>query len=318
MRALVCGTVYGSNYLRAISQTNDVTLAGILSNGSQRSLRYAAQLSVPHINSVADIPENFADIACVAVSGDAGQQLVLSLLTAGMHVICEHPVGPEFVEKALAVGRTAEKHFFVNAHFPNLPAQQAFIKAYRNTREHTACLHHSIDVNLRTLYSGLDIIGQAIGNPQDIKVIAPSESLQEQAFASLRLKTTAGDVHLLCQNFASEQDDGSTTYINHRCSAVFVHGSLSLTETAGPVLWHPTFNSMPVESWQSVMPVEYQPINMEQLQYQRDLANILILQQLVSAILAGVLPSHQQPDYLTGLAQLWWDTLQVLQGTNRN
>lgn len=315
MRVLVCGTLYGSSYLRAITQTNQFFLAGILSRGSQRSVQYASQLGVPHFTTVSQISSQSIDIACVAVSGAAGQKLVLDLLAAGIHVICEHPVNPAFVAQAVQAAKAANKQFFVNAHFADLPAQQAFITTYRNTAQHTDCLHHTLEVNLRTLYSGLDLISRMLGEPDKIKV-APTESTQQQqAFAALRLNTAKADITLLCQNFASEHDDGSATYINHRCSAIFVHGNLSLTETTGPVLWHPAAGSAQQHptQWQSVTPIEYQTLNMNQLQQQRDYANIGVLQQMAQAAYHGTVPFHQTTEYLQGLSNLWVQVLGYLQ-----
>ncbi|MEN9867762.1 MAG: hypothetical protein RL748_3352, partial [Pseudomonadota bacterium] len=232
MRILVCGSNYGATYIRALAAGQDgLRLAGILSTGSARSQAYAKQAGVAHYTSLTQIAPGSIDLACVAVPGETGQQLALALLSMGIHVMCEHPVGPEQMAHALAVAQVHERVFQVNAHFADLAAPQAFFQGLAVARQLGPVLQYDMSLNLRTLYSGLDLLGRAAGSLDDIDVAPAFNSGTEPAlFANVLLSGPQLRASLLCQNFASAHDDGSATLLNHRCSATFAHGNLLLAE----------------------------------------------------------------------------------------
>lgn len=315
MRVLVCGTNYGASYIRALAGAQDnLTLAGILSTGSARSQAYARQLGVTHHTGPDSIANDSIDIACVAVPGDAGHELAVALLKKGIHVLAEHPVGTEQMRKALAVAQSQNRLFQVNAHFADLSAPQAFYRGLKVATQMGPALHYDLSVNLRTLYSGLDLVGRALGSLDGIQVIpASGKGDAPEMFASLRLVGPAVQVSLLCQNFASAADDGSATLLNHRCSATFAHGNLLLAESNGPVLWFPTPVSMPPQAWRNYLPVEMEQLDPAQLQQQRDRANRTTLSCMAAAIHGQPSLPHQQPAYLQSLATLWEQVLHLLQ-----
>ncbi|MFZ6720543.1 Gfo/Idh/MocA family oxidoreductase [Undibacterium sp. Ji49W] len=320
MRVLVCGSNYGATYIRALAASQDsVRLAGILSTGSARSLAYARQTQVPHYTDMASIPDGSIDMACVAVPGETGNQLSLALLAKGIHVICEHPIGPEQMRKALAVAQEHGRLFQVNAHFADLLAPQAFYQGLAVAQHMGPPLHFDLAANLRTLYSGLDLVGRALGSLADIQVIPPPATGDSPPmFASLLLVSPTLHISLLCQNFASAADDGTATLLNHRCSATFAHGNLLLAESNGPVLWFPSPVSMPIPQWRNYLPVDMNQIDANALQQQRDQANRAVINQMVATIngqaqAAHQPPAHQQPEYLLALASVWEQVLYALQ-----
>ena len=289
-----------------------LTAAGILSTGSERSKAYATSMKIPHYTRVKEIPEGSIDIACVAVGGDVGIQLVLELLELGVHVLAEHPLDSRQVGKALDLAREKQLIFQVNAHFPDLAAPGAFYQALQTARQQGPVLHYSLSVNLRTLYSGLDLLGRAHGSLKKARVRSVSVSDKPEWFKQLTIELETVNVSLLCQNFSSEKDDGSANLINHRFSATFGHGDLLLAESNGPVLWFPAPLSMPQESWQNYLPVDLSPVSSMQLIQQRDYANLLTLKMMSDVIQDAESPLQQQPDYLLDLARLWQDCLGVL------
>ena len=119
---------------------------------------------------------------------------------------------------------------------------------------------------------------------------------------------------LLCQNFASAQDDGSAALLNHRCSATFGHGNLLLAESNGPVLWFPSPVSMPRAMWRTWLPIEMDALDPAGLQQQRDAANRQALLDMLATIRGEAAPALQQQNaYLRALAGLWQRVLRVLQ-----
>lgn len=312
MRILVCGSNYGATYIRALAgAAGQFTLAGILSTGSARSQAYARQAGVPHFTSVEAITPGI-DIACVAVPGEAGHALSMALLDRGLHVLAEHPIGPERMQEALAFAQQRQRVFQVNAHFADLAAPQAFYRALAVAAQLGQPMHFELAINLRTLYSGLDLLGRALGKFDGFELAACGDPAKAP-FASLQLQSSRGSVSLLCQNFASAADDGSATLLNHRCSATFAHGNLLLAESNGPVLWFPSPVSLPPQQWHSWMPVETVSLDAMQLQQQRDQANVGALAVMAAAMRGQEVPAYQQPDYLVALASLWARVLAVLQ-----
>lgn len=310
MNVLVCGTQYGSTYLRALSLSSTVSatplkLIGILSKGSQRSQTLAQQMGVPHYTQLSQLSGQNIDIACVAVSGEAGQKLVLELLSKGVAVICEHPVDPDFVQLALATAQEHNTALHVNSHFADLQAPQAFLQSlWTAYQQGQPCIHMDLAFNLRTLYSGLDMLGRSLGSLSDIEVGTLSSS-QANTFATLYLQSRQTSVSILCQNFSSAEDDGSATYLNHRLSAIFPHGTLLLSETTGPLSWFPTMNSMSAQHWKTYIPVDLQPMSQAELIQQRDYCNLNALHTLVSVKQGNDGPIYQAPEYLVSLSKLW-------------
>ncbi len=318
MKVLVCGTNYGSTYLRALLPANDsVSLNGILSKGSQRSRQYAESLSVAHFTAAAQLDPNQFDIACVAVAGEAGQQLAAELLQMGLHVIIEHPVSEAQSTRLLALAQQQDRprQLFVNAHFADLQAPSLFLQSLQQAASQYPLVHLSIDVNLRTIYSALDIIGRIWGSLDHFEVLPlrPADQANPAAFEVLGLRAGPFMAHLLVQNYSSPQDDGSATLLNHRISACFQHGNLLLAETTGPVVWYPTITSMPQDAWSSYLPIDMSNNNLASLQTQRDTANLNVIYRMVKAIKKKQPPAEQQPDYLKSLAKVWDKVLVGLQ-----
>jgi thiazolinyl imide reductase len=313
MKVLVCGTHYGSTYIRALTQfpQDSFSCAGILSKGSEYSQQIAKQIRVPYYTDVTTVPFESIDIACVAVSGDAGKAIVLSLLKKGVSVLCEHPVDQAFVQEALLLAKKQQVYFHVNGHFADLYAPQAFLKSIVTAyQQGLGCMHYAMGVNLRTLYSALDLLGRALGGFQELKVMKYSG--EPTAFQPVMLKNKCLTVSVLCQNFSSIEDDGSATFLNHQCSALFPHGTLTLSETTGPLTWFPSSHSLPIESWKTYMPIELVPMDQQQLMSHRDQCNFSAIATLAATIQGETQPVYQKPDYLLGLSKLWQSVLMEL------
>lgn len=307
MNVVVCGTNYGSTYIRALALANDgVRLKGILSKGSQRSQRMAKALAVPHYQSTAELPDGL-DIACVAVAGEAGFNIASELLQKGLHVIIEHPLGEAQAAPLLQCAEACDRHLFINAHFGDLQASALFLQSFHKAAGQYPLLHLSIDANLRTIYSALDIAGRIWGSLDHFEVVPlrPADQTTPVMFEMLGLRSGSFMAHLLVQNYSSPRDDGSATLLNHRISASFPHGNLLLAETTGPVLWYPTITSMPNDSWNSYLPIDMSNNTLNSLQTQRDTANLQVVYSMIKAIKENQKPTEQQTAYLVSLVRLW-------------
>lgn len=340
MKVLVCGTNYGATYLRAIALQpqfgiNELQLVGVMSRGSERSRNYANNFAVQHYTDIEEISHELVDIACVALLGDHAISLSQALMRKGIHVICEHPLSAAQLAECLTVAKQCQVHFFVNAHFADLQAPTLFVQHFRAAQQQSQCLHVTLTVNLRTLYSGLDIIGRAFGSLDDIQIRSTTSLTQKEAqkaasdnasenssdssqppeyFSVLNLYKDNVLITLICQNFASEQDDGSATFMNHGVKATFVAGQLNLDESNGPVTWHPSPALAMSPQWATYQVLEQAPMNIHQLQQQRDAANLNTLRIMAHAVKtstkaaldysSNTLPVEQTEPYLRALTQL--------------
>lgn len=92
---LVCGTGFGKIYLKAIAESKEYELMGILGKGSDRSRLLSKNLNVPMYTDIKEINQN-VDAACVVVPNAAGGgnganiAKVLSHLDAGTHTVHPH------------------------------------------------------------------------------------------------------------------------------------------------------------------------------------------------------------------------------------
>ena len=68
---LVCGTGFGKIYLKAIAESKEYELMGILGKGSDRSRLLSKNLNVPMYTDIKEINQN-VDAACVVVPNAAG------------------------------------------------------------------------------------------------------------------------------------------------------------------------------------------------------------------------------------------------------
>jgi pyochelin biosynthesis protein PchG len=204
----VCGTNYGAHYLEAIERNpRRYELAGILARGSLRSTLLAARYGVPLYQTVGTVPDGI-DVAFAAM-GVAGDEAVLQLLRRGVDVLCEHPVFPQFLEKALRAAAKSGAKFDVNAHWSLLPAPRAFIARCRKQREQPAFIEAFLSPRL--LYAFLDIVRHAFGSLEAAPMTLQYERLLP--------------------------DGSPDNLVDCRTAAGFPDGILTLLAMPGPVIW---------------------------------------------------------------------------------
>lgn len=93
---LVCGTGFGKIYLKAIAESKEYELMGILGKGSDRSRLLSKNLNVPMYTDIKEINQN-VDAACVVVpnaaGGGNGANIAKSILAKGMaNMICDKEI----------------------------------------------------------------------------------------------------------------------------------------------------------------------------------------------------------------------------------
>jgi thiazolinyl imide reductase len=310
VRVLVCGTNYGSSYLRALyDNESGLRLAGVLAR-SERSRALAAQCGAPFFTAVDDVPRGAIDAAVVAISGESGNAIVTALLERGVHVLAEHPV---YVAEVAAHRRTARAHravYHVNAHYSDIDGAATFVAAFRAARERSRLLFVNVMTNPRALYSAIEIVARAVGSLRPLTLARASAD-----FFDLAWGTVAGvPLTLQKQTIVSEIDDGSSCWISHRITAGFDDGVLTLGEAPGPVEWIPalpslrqlqsdgaSYNARPLCRVLAAPPPTYA----DYVSWGRDRANRIALARFAAEVASGVTPPEQSDEHLLGVSELW-------------
>jgi thiazolinyl imide reductase len=290
LRILLCGTNYGSAYLRVLRP------AAILAR-SERSRALARQHGVPFYRSVAEARD--IDAAVVAISGDAGREITTALLERGVHVLAEHPQSADDV----AAHRQHRAVYHVNAHYSDIEAAAAFVSTFRSMQSRV--LFVNVLTNPRALYSAIELLGRAIGSLRDVRleVLPPAPN----AFFTL---ARSGTLTIQVQNVFSAVDDGSSNWVSHNITAGFEDGVLTLAEAQGPLTWIPAPPSLPQVSAAWNRPMWHvlaapPPAYSQYVTEGRDRANRIALARFAEEVRSGVTPPEQATEHLLGVSRVW-------------
>jgi len=313
LRFLLCGTNYGSSYIRSLYGNEIGRLAGIVAR-SDRSRELAAQCGVPFYAHVDEVPSDAVDAACVAIPGPDGRTIISALLNRGIHVLAEHPV---YVDDVIAHRNTARGNravYHVNAHYSDIDGAATFVASFRAARERSRLLFINLMTNPRALYSAFELIARALGplRPFTLEHV-PWDT--DSFFHLARAILPGAPLTIQLQRISSEVDDGSANWVSHNLTAGFEDGVLTLGEASGPVGWLPAPPSLPrlqsqqgTELWARPMwrllaspPATFG----DYVGWSRDHANRIAIARLAGEIETGITPPEQSDEHLLGVSELW-------------
>ena len=305
LHVLVCGTNYGRMYLEAIRLGGaGYRLAGILGRGSARSQQMACEHGVALYRCVEELAPGI-DLACAAV-GAAAFDVVLGLLARGIHVLCEHPQKVRNLQSALDAAASRSLCFHINGHFADLKAATTFIIHCRRESEAGPPSFFQVTATDRSLYATLDILRRVLDSFEPFQFYVTSRFppfIVIQGFLrgvpiTFHIQRYA-DGHLLA--------DGSPSYlVDHRITAGFPSGILTLLSMNGPVVWNKNLNSAanPTHRLFTVAHENY-ALTSELLYKQRIAANLGAIEALAKNICEGIRLLDQTPDYLLDVSGAW-------------
>lgn len=327
LRVVLCGTLYGAAYVRALAPSpwphpDGLRLVGVLARGSERSRLLASQLAVPLYREPREVPAGGVDLACVAVSGEAGCELALGFLRRGAHVLLEHPVTEAALAALLAEAAGRRLVLHVNAHYGDCEVPQRFLAHCAALRPRMRLRHLSLATNSRALYSGLDLVARALGGLDTLQFHGAAADAALPAEAPLlSIDGTAAGVAVTvqCLRLDTAGDDGSGAWVSHRLTATFEEGTLFLGEASGPLLWIPAIAALggvvstgaagagvlSWPAWSDLSPPPAPPTVGAFFCWQRDQANRFALHRLVRQARSGAIPAEQQPAHLLAVSRAW-------------
>ena len=134
---LVCGTGFGKIYLKAIAESKEYELMGILGKGSDRSRLLSKNLNVPMYTDIKEINQN-VDAACVVVpnaaGGGNGANIAKSILAKGIPTLLEHPAHE--VEIVNCIRESGSAAFMLNPFYRYIKPIRDFLEAAQIISKH--------------------------------------------------------------------------------------------------------------------------------------------------------------------------------------
>jgi len=257
LRVLVCGTNYGRIYMDAIAlKQSRYELAGVLALGSPRSRKVAAQHRAPLFQSVEELPGDI-DLACAAM-GTPGSEAVLALLDRGIHVLCEHPLRPEFLQAALARASEQNLCFHVNAHLAMLPPARKFIADCRRLLNGKPPAFVNVMATDRSLYATTDLLRHLMPDfpafHMESRSAIPQFTILNGSFGSTG--TSFQIQGSLSADGTIRPDGGAGYLVDCRVEVATSAGMLTLMSINGPVVWNANYGG-PLYGFQTYQKTPY-------------------------------------------------------------
>lgn len=243
-KALVCGTRFGEHYLAALARRKapSTVLSGIVARGSERSRALAEALDVALYLGVDAVPDQAADLACVALRtetfGGAGCATAAALLERGMHVLQEHPVHPGEAARLTRLARSNGLCYAVNPFYPHLPAPRDWIEYVKRAGQNGAHPPSVIEITTspQLLYSSLDIVLRGLDLGGECQINGPFNS-GDGPFHQFSGRLAGVPFTLNLQNYIDPRDPDHHSLVMHRITAVWPEGCVTLLNSFGPVVW---------------------------------------------------------------------------------
>ncbi|WP_328995847.1 Gfo/Idh/MocA family oxidoreductase [Kribbella sp. NBC_01245] len=240
LRVVVCGTTFGQFYQAAVKALADeFELAGIVGRGSERTMNCARRMGVPLYRSPDEVPAQ-VDAACVVVRsgvmGGSGSEIAREFLTRGIHVLQEQPVHQGELADNYRAARATGTTYRLGDLYVHLPAVRRFVAAARALLAEGPASYVDAACSMQVAFPLLHLLGDALGVLRPWQVIA----VGNEAPMSVLHGTIGGvPLTLRIQNEVDPDDPDNHIHLLHRVTIGTSSGSLSLTDTHGPVLWSP-------------------------------------------------------------------------------
>jgi thiazolinyl imide reductase len=231
--------------------------------------------------------------------------------------------------------------YHVNVHFANVAAVARFTDFCARTAVAQRPNYVLIETGLA--YSALDIVGRCLGSVAPFRsgtFFGWPEALLDSAATSLppynHLPCVVGGVPTLMvlQGHYRSQNPDDNFSLLHRISVMFPSGTVTLTNTHGPVLWHRAYcvpeyeatsdepdldvRSQSVAAHTGPTSVVLTPADGDGwgdiVTEQWPRAAGEALRQLEHAARTGVDPAHQTVEYLAALSGAWHDVMRATGG----
>ncbi|QDR79899.1 bifunctional Gfo/Idh/MocA family oxidoreductase/class I SAM-dependent methyltransferase [Sporomusa termitida] len=241
LRTVVCGSTFGQFYLEALKLLpEEYDLVGLLAQGSRRSEKCAGYYGVNLYTEISQVPDDI-DLACVVlrsgVMGGKGTDMSLKFLERGVHVMQEMPVHHKDMAACLKIAHQKKVLFQTGDLYVHLPAVKRFIACARAMLAQQNALYIDAAFASQVSYPLVHILMEALPTIRPWKTGTVSRG--EGPFHVMT--GTLGNIPVIVRvhNEVDPDDPDNYLHLLHRITLGSEGGSLTLTDTHGPVLWQP-------------------------------------------------------------------------------
>ncbi|WKX69037.1 bifunctional Gfo/Idh/MocA family oxidoreductase/class I SAM-dependent methyltransferase [Streptomyces sp. XD-27] len=242
LRVVVCGTTFGQFYLAALARlAEEFEVVGVLGKGSARSAACARRFDVPLFTDVGQLPDD-VDLACVVVRsgvmGGPGTDLAMALLRRGIHVVQEQPVHHDDLVACLREARRHNVRYRLGDLYVRLPAVRRFGAVARALLARQPAVYVDAACSTQVAFPLLHILGDALPSVRPWRIAAVGAS-GGGPFTLLTGVIGGVPLTLRVHNEVDPADPDNHLHLLHRVTIGTEGGSLTLSDTHGPVLWNP-------------------------------------------------------------------------------
>ncbi|OAJ73335.1 thiazolinyl imide reductase subfamily [Brevibacillus sp. SKDU10] len=241
LRTVVCGSRFGQFYLEAVKALPEqFELVGLLAKGSERSRNCAERYGIELYTDIEQLPDDI-DLACVVVRstvmGGNGTEMSLKLLARNIHVISEQPIHHKDLALCLKVARQHGVHFKTGDLYVHLPAVRRFIACAQTMLKQQPALYIDAVCATQVSFPLMHILQEALPTIRPWKI---SHVIKDEGpFQVLTGLLGKIPITLRAHNEVDPHDPDNHLHLLHRVTIGVAGGSLSLTDTHGPVVWQP-------------------------------------------------------------------------------
>jgi thiazolinyl imide reductase len=240
IRTVVFGSTFGQFYLESLSNLNDdFEIIGLIAGGSERSRKCAEAYGIPLYNNIREINPNDIDLACIilrsGVMGGKGTEFALYCMANGIHVLQEHPIHHKDLTTCLRAAKLNHVHFITGNLYPHLPAFRRFTEVAKHLFETKEVVYLDIALATQVSFPLVQMMIALLPNPRPLKI---QHVLKDSGpFQVLTGEWGGLSFTLRAHNEVNPNDPDNHQHLLHTISIGCSGGTLSLTDTHGPVVW---------------------------------------------------------------------------------
>lgn len=240
IRTVVIGSTFGQFYLEALSNlSEDFEIKALIASGSERSKKCAEAYGIPLLNNITEINPDEVDLACIilrsGVMGGKGTEFALYCMEKGIHVIQEHPIHHNDLATCLRAAKSNHVHFITGNLYVHLPAFKRFAEVAQHLFETKKVAYIDIALATQVSFPLVQMMIELLPNPRPLNI---HHVLKDSGpFQVLTGEWGGLPLTLRAHNEVNPNDPDNHQHLLHTISLGCSGGTLSLTDTHGPVVW---------------------------------------------------------------------------------
>lgn len=232
----VVGSTFGVHYARALK---DHGLSAIIGRGGEKGRRLAQALGCDYFSRVDQAlthsrPECAVVVVRSSIVGGEGDDIVRSLLLAGIPVLQEMPIHPLEMVNSLRVAQLQGVRFDVTPFYDQMPTVRRFLRAANRLALESPLRSVEMRVSVQTLHCALMVLSEVLGAPSPSVTTAPMAS-PEKILIGSTWQGIVADIVVMNRLDAASPDDNSQPLM--QITLLCDEGELMLHAPFGQVIW---------------------------------------------------------------------------------